>query len=210
MQVVTVDVSALTRYGRELARLPRRDAEAAIANAVNDTATFARTIAAREIATASGLKVGKVKGALFVVRAFRSRPQAEVGVSGKAIPLAAFRARQVRKGVVASAWGKRRLYRGAFLARMANGRLGAWLRETDAKWDSRGAPRRVRRGKNIGKPYRPHLPIREMFGAALPKVFAEERVRAAVKTATAQRLSAALARNIDRRLYLLARRASRR
>lgn len=129
----------------------------AIARAINRSVVTTRAVLARDISGDTGLKVSAVKEQLKVTDAQPDRLIAQIRVSGKPIPLIDFKARQTRTGVTARLPGTKR-YQGAFIARMKSGHRGVFKRVPNGK----------RRGP---KPHRSQLPIYELHGPSLPKVF---------------------------------------
>jgi hypothetical protein len=92
----------------------------AAARALTRTADQVRSAAVKEIARETGLKQKDVRVALSRVRATVGKLLAAVVAVGRAVNLIRF-TRQTREqarragGVVANAWGRRRLYRGTFI-----------------------------------------------------------------------------------------------
>jgi hypothetical protein len=109
---VRLDIRALERSLNSMQReLIPKAASRAINRAIDSTATAA----AREIAAATRLKVGEVRKRLKVRKASPSRLVAELQAFGYAPNLGQFRATQRRDGVAATAWEKRKTYKGAFI-----------------------------------------------------------------------------------------------
>lgn len=181
---VTIDHSALDRA---LSQLHGRDFQRAAVQAVNQTARQGMTSVSRAIAKESGAKVGRVKRSMWFQPARPERLTAEISVSGRPIPLAEFRAKQTRRGVTANAWGRRKLYKGTFLATMPSGHTGVWKRKNETR-----------------------LPIEELFGPSFPQIFGEGRVRDEFERTVGERLQVNLARQVDRRIRLASGQARRR
>lgn len=123
----------------------QREMPKIMAQALTQTARNVRTQTARTIAKESGLKVGAVRNALAVTKATWQRARSRVTAAGRAINLAAFGARETRRGISARAYGKRRIYRGAFFA---YDRSGVYIRRTAARY-----------------------PLRPLFGPSVPSVW---------------------------------------
>lgn len=108
------------KNGRGSINRQGRIAKRALARAVNRATTGARAEAAREVARETGLKVRDVRQASTLKRARAADIEARVEVRGKPLNLIRFRARQVKGGVRAKAYGRSRLYRGMWIGN--NGR----------------------------------------------------------------------------------------
>lgn len=160
---------AVTFDGRQLARAIDELADKApkaIARAINRSVTSTRAVLARDIAADLGLKVGAVKDKLLIREANPNALEARISVSGKPIPLIAFKARWNRKSGVRTNLGPpgQGTYPNAFIATVRT--KGAV--EDRAFHDGHdGVFQRVTRGKGSKR-----LPIKELHGPSLPKVFA--------------------------------------
>jgi hypothetical protein len=117
----------------------------ATAAALNRTGDYANTLTVRDLSKVTGLKQKDVRTALNRVRATWNNLEYRLAVIGKALNLIRFSARQTKKGVSASAWGKRKIYRGTFIANQ--GRT-VFVRTSKAR-----------------------LPIRPVYGPSLPREF---------------------------------------
>lgn len=142
----------------------------AMVRAVNRAIASARTVMVREIARDTGLRSTDVRGALPMQQASLNRPEARLAASLKKIPLIDFRAtgpypsrgkgRGVRAKLPPPGKGS---YPHAFIARLRSGHEGVF---------ERIKPSRSRRGLPSSSP---GLPIRELFGPSLGRVFAKYR-----------------------------------
>lgn len=137
-----------TGWVRGLGRL-EANAPAAIARALNRSATSANVVMVRAIAQDLGLKQGDVKDRIAIRSASPSDLRAQLIATGARIPLIKFNARErLGRGVTARLPGGRGQYPSAFIATMRSGHRGVF----------------VRKG-------RPRLPIAELFGPSIPRVF---------------------------------------
>ncbi len=169
------------------AAFDQKNANQVIAQALNDTARQSRSQAARIIAKRGSFRVAFVRNRLQLVLAKPGNLSALVLASGRPVPLFWLgRATQTKKGVRALAWGKRKLYAGAFFATMPTRHTGIFTRKTGAR-----------------------LPIRELYGPSIPGILRQEGVNSAIKGHVTERLKANLLRQTDRRLRLLAGKARR-
>lgn len=139
-----------TGWNQGLAKLAARYPDAA-KRAVNRATTSARVVMVREVARDLGLRQADIQDAISVRAAIQLSPDriaAQIRATGKRIGLIKFGARQTRTGVTAKLPGGKGKYPSAFIATMGSGHTGVFLRK--------GAKR---------------LPIVELFGPSVPKVF---------------------------------------
>lgn len=151
---LTFDAAKVTA---KLQRL-RTQTPIAVTRALNKSIASGRTVMAREMSRDLGLKVGDVRDQIKVIEASPTRLEAKLSASGKRIPLVAFGAsgpepsRGKGRGVSYRLQGQRRRISSAFLATMPSGHRGVFLRKAKGR-----------------------LPIRELLGPSLPKVFIKFR-----------------------------------
>lgn len=173
--MISIDITAdVSRARRKLYRVRDRDVRRAAAVALNRTATTVRKEATKKLKDVVGTELGLgASGLKKSIRMYRAsaragRLLARLVPSGRHLPLINFKARKTKKGVTHSAWGRRQLAKGAFIAKMPGGHKGVYRR-----LDSRYAKRHTQ-----GRPETssPNLPIKEMFGPSLPREFVNKRV----------------------------------
>lgn len=99
-----------------LSEAQRKAVPQAAARALNRTAQQASTAAVRTLAKETGLKQKDVREKVARIRAARNKLEAVIIATGRAFNLIRFKAKQTKKGVKASAWGRRKLYKGTFIA----------------------------------------------------------------------------------------------
>jgi len=92
------------------------------------------------------------------------------------LPLSEFSARQRKDGVSAAPWGTRRVFKQAFIATSLSGHV--FVRETHG-------------GLRVGR-----LPIRELFGPAIPRELLKDAVKVAFETTVAAELPIAAEREL--------------
>lgn len=90
--------------------------EKAAVRSLNRTNDQVATIARRMIAKDMGIPVKAVRAGMFKIKAMRHKLVAGTVARGRPLNLIRFKARQTRRGVSATAWGKRKVYKGAFIA----------------------------------------------------------------------------------------------
>jgi len=114
--MLNIDVSAdFGQVERMLRHMPGVVTKAAT-RSLNRTNDQVATIARRLIAKEMGIPVKAVRAGMFKFKATRQRLGAATVARGRPLNLARFKARQTKRGVSASAWGKRKVYKGAFIA----------------------------------------------------------------------------------------------
>lgn len=151
---IKADVAAARR---RLTGLQRNVIPQATTRALNRTGDHANTLTVRDLAKVTGLKQKDVRAALQRVRANFSNLTYRLTALGRALNLIRFAARQTKKGVSASAWGKRKIYRGTFIANQ--GRT-VFVRTSEAR-----------------------LPIKAVHGPSLPREFGRAEFMANLRTA---------------------------
>jgi hypothetical protein len=126
MLTIKVDTKAVEKM---LANVKNGAARVA-RDALNDTADHVRAAAVRDIRGKWNVQAGELRKRIKInPRATINRLQALVQADGEPIPLTAFKARQIRKGVsVAIVKGKRTLIRHGFIATMKSGHRGVFVR----------------------------------------------------------------------------------
>ena len=138
----------------------------AVTRALNRAGVSVRALMAQRIAAELRVKSGGVKDEIRIERATRDRQTVRIAASGRPIPLIDFKARGpepsrgrgtgVRTSLGPPAKGH---YPHAFIATVGKGRhRGVFMRKAPS--------RRERTG-----PHRSQLPIKELFGPSIPKVF---------------------------------------
>ncbi len=146
---MTSDFSAAARQLRERAPI-------AIARALNRTGATARTAMVREVSRDLGLQQKAIRDQFLSSDARPDKLVFRLSTTGKRIPLYDFKARGPMpsrgrgRGVTAKLPGGAGSYPNAFIARMRSGHLGVFQRRGKAR-----------------------LPIYELMGPSLPKVFAK-------------------------------------
>lgn len=119
MSAITMqfDGDGLKRMREALDKLGGPEMEKAARRALNHTGTKARTQVKRTLAAQMGVGPSALAqyGALAYRRSNYARLAHEIYATGKHMPLKAFGARQTRKGVSATPWGKRRLFPKTFI-----------------------------------------------------------------------------------------------
>lgn len=143
------------KVARTLRSAPRKEMPRILTQAINRTAANVRTETTRNVAKETGLKSRDVRSAITIRRraTFRNL-KAVLVAAGRALNLARFGAKQVRRGISARAWGKRRIYKGTFFGH--GGRTV--FKRTSAE----------------------RLPIAPVFGPSVPRTYVQEETQKVV------------------------------
>ena len=99
---------------RNVRHLHRHYVKKALVTSLNKVGKEVMTQAKRELAGATGLKVGRVAKKFKKDKATKHDETFSLWVRGRRLNLVEFDARQTKKGVTAKAWGKRKLYPNTF------------------------------------------------------------------------------------------------
>jgi hypothetical protein len=142
---------------KNLSYVEREAFPKALARALNRTAKTVRTRNARSVAAHMGSKISGVKRRYEIRPASPARTEATIKVTGDALNLAEYKARQVSRGVSAAPWGRRRIFPTAFLTRIHGNRLVM--------------VRRKRGTERVGR-----LPIRPVLGPGIAKSAARDEM----------------------------------
>jgi len=113
--MLDIDVSADFREVERMVNHMPGLIEKAAVRSLNRTNDQVATIGRRLIAKKMGISVKAVRAGMFKIKAIRQRLDAATIASGKPLNLIRFKSRQTKRGISANAWGKRKLYKGAFI-----------------------------------------------------------------------------------------------
>ena len=100
---------------RDIGNVPRKYVQKAMVTALNKVGAEVFTQAKKELAGATGLKQNVVVKGLKKDKARRGDEEYSIFIKSRYKNVIEFGARQTKKGVTAKVWGKRRIYRGAFI-----------------------------------------------------------------------------------------------
>ncbi|HRQ47770.1 MAG TPA: phage tail protein [Rhodocyclaceae bacterium] len=148
------DVKADVREVERALRGMKNGTATVVTRASNKAIRKAQTAAVRGIAKElPGIRQKRIRSAMSLKLARRTDWTASVSARGARIPIIDLAARQTQRGVTYRTQDGRRLIPGAFIATMSSGHRGAY--------------------KRVG---RHRLPIVELYGPSIPRVFVQERV----------------------------------
>lgn len=192
---ISVDV---TDAKRQLYGMRDREVRRAASNAINRTLTTVRKVATDKLKEVIGKELGlgasglKKSIKMYRASARAGRLQGRLVPSGKHLPLINFKARKTSKGVSHSAWGRRQIAKGAFIAKMPGGHKGVYRRVPAgyAKRHTKGRPTTST----------PNLPIKEMFGPSIPREFINKRVLWGMESAARKAWPKNFQRELDNQL----------
>lgn len=112
-----LDISSnIDEVTKHLTAIQKQVIPQASSTALNKTTRTVSKEIKRDVAKDTGLKQKEVAERMSLVKANKHTQAAYIKMSGRYFNLIHFKARQIKKGVKAKAWGKSKLYRGAFIA----------------------------------------------------------------------------------------------
>ena len=140
---------------RDIRNVPRKYIQKAMVTALNKVGAEVLTQAKRELKDATGLKVGVVAQGLAKDKARRNDETYTIRIKSRYKNVIEFGARQTKKGVSAKVWGKRRVYKHAFIGSGKNS------------------------GKQLvfGKSKRNPKKLKALHGASLPREFERQDMK---------------------------------
>jgi len=100
---------------RDIGNVPRKYVQKAMVTALNKVGAEVVTQAKRELKDATGLKAGVVGKKIKKDKARKGDETYSIHIKSRYLNAIEFGARQTKKGVSAKIWGKRKIYRGAFI-----------------------------------------------------------------------------------------------
>jgi len=137
---------------RDIGNVPRKYVQKAMVTALNKVGAEVVTQAKRELKDATGLKAGVVAKKIKKDKARRGDETYSIFIKSRYLNVIEFGARQTKKGVSAKVWGKRRVYKGAFI----------------------GSGRNSGKQLVFGKSKKKKNKLKALHGASLPREFHRE------------------------------------
>lgn len=169
--IFDVDARAFDELAAKVAAIGR-DVRPALARALNHTGDKARTQVIRALVKQTGAKYGAVRKALTSRPATAGAPVYRIIAQGPYLSLKEFGARQTGAGVSAAPWGRRRVFAHTFIVPALGGHV----------FERKGKAR---------------LPLRKLWGPALPKELVKDQTKAAFETTVAVELPRRVAHEIE-------------
>ena len=105
---------------RNLRNVPKKYVQKALVTSLNKVGAEVVTQAKRELKDATGLKAGVVAKKIKKDKARKGDETYSIHIKSRYLNVIEFGARQTKRGVSAKVWGKRKVYRGAFIGRGRN------------------------------------------------------------------------------------------
>ena len=100
---------------RNLGTVHKKYVQKSLVTALNKVGAEVVTQAKRELKDATGLKAGTVGKKIAKDKARRGDEEYSIFIKSRYLNVIEFGARQTKRGVSAKVWGKRKIYRGAFI-----------------------------------------------------------------------------------------------
>ncbi len=167
MQININFSQAIDDIAKNLNEIERKLVPQVTVRALNRTAGNLRTVAVQEMAQNSGLKQSILKRSMSITNAKLTNKIASVTAQYSSINLIYFKGTRAKQGgVISAAFGKNKLYEGAFIATMPNKFKGVFI----AIAGRYQGLKKVKTGKNIGKSYRSSK-IKQLWGPAPSGIF---------------------------------------
>lgn len=120
--IITSD-GGYKKYGKALEAIGNRDAKRVFSRALNRGGDQGRTQVKRSLVSQTGIKYGMINKAVKTVRAHPNKLEYSLIADGTETNLNLFNARQGKKGVSASPWKKRRVFKSTFIIPQYGGRV---------------------------------------------------------------------------------------
>lgn len=195
---VKAEVRGFDVLPKKLTAIEREAIPVSMSRALNRVTKTVHVQASRDVAKEMGLTVTTIKKALRIKKATPKHLVALIKTSGVPIGLIHFKARQIKKGVTAKAWGKRRLYKKTFiaLAKTRDDNVPDGLRPTKEQV--------FVRKRGVG-----HLPIKKLYGPSIPKTLGDEAVMAGIHHVVRTTLPARFRHELAHRVTQIAARHNR-
>ena len=100
---------------RDIGNVPRKYVQKAMVTALNKVGAEVVTQAKKELAGATGLKQNVVAKKIKKEKAKKGEETYSIHIKSRYLNAIEFGAKKTKKGVSANIWGKRKIYRGAFI-----------------------------------------------------------------------------------------------
>lgn len=161
---------AISKLRGEFIEMTGANFRTAVARAINHSIAKARTQSTKAIRARYKVKSSDIKSRMHLKRAQKANLTATISLSMRPLPVHAFGARQTKKGVSVNVTGKRRVIRGAFIAKMASGHKGVWGRgyyasAKDFAWRKQASKQVDRKASKVSGKLS-DLPIEEIVTAS--------------------------------------------
>ena len=166
----------LSKLSKELTSLQRQYIPKATVRALNKVGATATSHARREVRKDFNISLSDFKKSKYIIehKATKTREYYDIFFAKKSASLYQMGAKQTPTGVTVKAWGQKQSYKGAFIAKVPNSdKKDVFIRIGGR----RGPKRQVVSGANIGKTYRPELPIKKLYGPYVPTSMRQRKLK---------------------------------
>lgn len=168
--------SDLKQLHKQLNNLEREAYPKAVARTLNRIIISTKAASSKHIAPLMNAKQADIKRRIAEEKANQKRLWASIIASGSPLRLIAFKARQTAKGVVAKAWGIKKLYKHTFISPVKRGS------SNNAVF--------VRKTKHS-------LPIKQLWGPGVGQLFKQKENISKMKFVVSNRLSIEFKNNLQ-------------
>lgn len=191
-----IDVSADVKAAEKDLGAVKNGVSRAAQRALNLAIRRAESAAVKAIAADIGIKQKSVRASLRRRLAHYTRLTAELTARGARVPLIDLGAKQTKNGVTYRSGRGRKLAAGAFIATMASGHKGVFKRRyhSQKSQKSKGYWGDTYRGR---KRYFSRLPIDELHGPSIPRVFIKDRTTKALHAVAVETFDREFKRQLD-------------
>jgi hypothetical protein len=205
---LSIDTAELERM-REALRHVRGGMAKVLERSINRTLTGIRTAASKEIRKEVTVKAKYVKRSMRTHKASarKGRLAGAIESTGRQVPLIGYQARQTKRGVSVRVdrKGGRHLVPHAFIATMPSGHRGVFQRATrhpGARGYGSVPEGRDKRGDRqfAAMPRKYRLPIKELYGPAVPSIFKRGGVMRRLERQARERMDREIAQQTEHAL----------
>jgi len=172
--------SNIDQVVRQFRGIDKKVVNKAIVTALNKTGDQVKTLAKKEIASATGIKAGRVSKRITVKKATWNNQNYRLRVEGRHFSLSSYtpKPKETKTGVKHSAWGQRQVAKGAFIINGMGGNQVV-VKRVRGQTDGKGRPK-----------------IKALYGASAPVEYfradVDEKLKAKVKEKFPKLLATAL------------------
>jgi len=168
--------SELKNLQKQLTELERQAYPKAVARTLNRVASGTKSASAKHIAPLMNAKQADIKRKMLEEKAYPKKLWASITAVGSPLKLIAFKAVQSAKGVVAKAWGTKKLYRGTFIAPIKHGssNMAVYSRKTKHS-----------------------LPVKQLYGPGVAQLFKKPENIQIMQSTVIQRLPIEFKNNLN-------------
>ena len=168
--------SDLRQFQKQLNVLEREAYPKAVARTLNRVSGSTKSASTKHIAPLMNAKQADIKRRMVEDKAYPRKLWASIIASGSPLKLMSFKARQTARGVVAKAWGVKKLYKHTFIAPVKKG--------------SSNMAVYTRKSKHS-------LPVKQLWGPGIAQLFKQEKNIVIMQDTVLMRLSTEFKNNLN-------------